>query len=185
MFGIMSEKKVVAAGRFTKQKNFSMLIYSFAEFHKKYPEYELVIYGEGSLREEYIRLINELDVSEYVKLPGYVSDVNECMRSAAMYVSSSNYEGISNSMLEALAMGIPTICTDCPVGGAAMAIQNEKNGILIPVGDEKTLYQQMCRLADDTEYANKLSKNALDIKNEYTIEKIAKRWIEVIGEELK
>lgn len=177
------EKKVVAAGRFTAQKNFPMLIRAFAAFHAVHPDYELIIYGEGNLRSEYTKLINEWNVSDCVQLPGYVSDVNEKMRSAAMYISSSNFEGISNAMLEALAMGVPSICTDCPVGGAAMAIQNGENGILIPVGDEQALYQQMCRLAEDDNYAEALSKNALKIKDKYSIEKIADRWIEVIGEE--
>lgn len=177
------KKEIVAAGRFTPQKNFPMLIRAFAAFRNEHPDYELVIYGEGSLRSEYIKLINKLNVSNCVRLPGYVSDVNEKMRTAAMYVSSSDFEGISNAMLEALAMGVPSICTDCPVGGAAMAIQNEKNGILIPVGDEQALYQQMCHLTENEKYAEALSKNALNIKEEYSIEKIANRWIDVLNME--
>ena len=177
------EKRIVAAGRFTAQKNFPMLIRAFAAFHAVHPDYELVIYGEGSLRAKYIKLINELNVSDCVKLPGYVSDVNDRMRSAAMYVSSSDFEGISNAMLEALAMGVPSICTDCPVGGAAMAIQNGENGVLIPVGDEQALYQQMCRLAENHQYAKKISENSLKVKEEYSVEKIANEWIRIINEE--
>lgn len=176
-------KKIVAVGRFTTQKNFPMLIRAFSEFHKKHSEYELVIYGEGELRTEYMKLIDELGLAYFVKLPGYVSDVNERMRSAAMYVSASNFEGISNAMLEALAMGVPSVCTDCPVGGAAMVIQDGRNGILIPVGDEQALYQQMCHLVENCEYAENLAQNALDIKNEYSIEMIANRWFKIVDEE--
>ena len=108
--------------------------------------------------------------------PGYISNVNEKMCNAAMYVSSSNFEGISNSMLEALAMGVPTISTDCPVGGARMMIQNNENGILIPVGDEEALYKAMLKIAEDSEFAQKISNNAINIKQEYSIDKIVKKW---------
>lgn len=59
-----------------------------------------------------------------------------------MFVSSSDFEGISNSMLEAMGMGLPVVVTDCPVGGARMVIQDGVNGLLVPVGDTKTMYEK-------------------------------------------
>lgn len=176
------EKRIVAAGRFTEQKNFPMLIRAFARFWKQHPEYELVIYGEGNLRADYTKLIAELGMDGCIKLPGYVSNVNEKMRSAAIYVSSSDFEGISNAMLEAMAMGIPSICTDCPVGGASMVIESGQNGILIPVGGEQELYEQMCRLIEDRTAAAVMSDNAQLVKETYSIEKVADRWLRVMQE---
>ena len=61
------------------------------------------------------------------------------MNNAMVYVSSSDFEGMSNTMLEAMAMGVPTIATDCPIGGAKTVIKNGENGILTPVGNEKKI----------------------------------------------
>lgn len=170
------EKNIVAAGRLSEQKNFKMLISSFAKVHEKYPEYKLTIYGEGNMLESLKEQSKNLNIEEYVQFPGYVSDVNLKMRNATMYVSSSNFEGISNSMIEALAMGIPTICTDCPVGGAAMMIDNEVNGILIPVGNEEKLYDSMIKIIENEDFANFISQNAIKIKENYSIKKIADKW---------
>ena len=102
------------------------------------------------------------------------------MIDATMYVSSSNYEGISNSMLEALGMGIPTIVTDCPVGGARMVINNGLNGVLVPVGDTNAFYLAMKKIIEDKEFARSISKEAVKISKVYPIEIISKEWIEVI-----
>lgn len=170
------EKRIVAAGRLTEQKNFSMLINSFNKFYKKYPEYCLEIYGEGPLYNELKQQICDLKLEKKARLMGFSNDVNEKMKKAEMFISTSDYEGISNSMIEALAMGIPTICTDCPVGGAKMMIKNNENGILIPVGDEVALYNAMEEIVQDKEFSRKISSNAVKIREEYSIERIANKW---------
>lgn len=174
-------KEIVAVGRLNKQKNFPLLIKAFAEFVKEYPTYKLTIYGEGELRSEFEDMIKELDIESCVELPGYIQDVNIRMNHASMYVSSSDYEGISNSMIEALAMGVPSICTDCPVGGARLMIGDNRNGLLIPVGDESALITAMKDIASDEKLAKRLSNNAITIRDEYSIEKIADIWIKEIG----
>lgn len=98
-----------------------------------------------------------------------------------MFVLSSDYEGISNSMIEALAMGIPVISTDCPAGGSRMYIKNNENGILVPVGDKKALAEAMMKLAGNPEFAKQLSVNALKVKEQYALEKIADRFLEEAG----
>lgn len=170
------KKQIVAAGRLRRQKNFSMLIKAFAAFHRDYPEYVLTIYGIGPLKEQLESEAAGEGVKDFVQFPGYISGIAEVMRGAAMYVSSSDYEGISNSMLEALAMGVPCICTDCPVGGAAMVMQSGINGILVPVGDELGMCEAMKKIAGDEQYAENLSRNAVKVRDDYSIEKIADQW---------
>ena len=136
------------------------------------------IYGEGPLKNELQDKINNYHLNESVFLKGYVDDVDEKMRIASIYVSSSDFEGISNSMLEALAMGIPSICTDCPVGGARLMIKNNVNGILISVGDKEKLVSAMKKITGDENFAQKLSDNAIKISEKYSVEKIAKMWID-------
>lgn len=171
-------KKIVAVGRLATQKNFKLLIDSFYKFNESVEGYQLVIYGEGPLRGELERQISELRLEGKVILAGYVSDVNERMKDATMYVSSSDYEGISNAMLEAMAMGIPSICTDCPVGGAAQVIDDGINGVLIPVGDMQRLAEEMIKIAVDKEYACNLSQNAIDVRLRYSVDEIGKMWME-------
>ena len=102
------------------------------------------------------------------------------MNSSAIFVSSSDYEGISNSMLEALGMGVPTICTDCPIGGAREMISDGENGILVPVGDDNTLYLAMKKIIENPDFANKISNNAVRIRDQYPVRKIAEEWLKYI-----
>ena len=97
-----------------------------------------------------------------------------------MYISTSNREGISNSMLEALGMGVPTIVTDCPVGGARMFVHTDENGILIPMEDVDALTAAMTRIADDPAYAERISRNATAIREELSSSHIASEWMKII-----
>lgn len=174
------EKRVVAAGRFSEEKNFPMLIGAFAQFHKLHPEYTLTIYGEGHLKKTYEEIIKRYGLEGSVSMPGFVSDLPEQMNKAGMYVSTSNHEGISNVMLEALGMGIPTIVTDCPVGGARMFIHTDENGILIPMNDTQALVEAMNHIVQESAYAEKLSVNAVKIREQLSAEKICAKWMELI-----
>ena len=98
-----------------------------------------------------------------------------------MYVLSSNYEGISNSLLEAMAMGLPAISTDCPIGGSRMLINDHANGILVPVGDRKALCDAMKGLAENKEFAERISIEAAKLKESYSVEKIVDMWREMIN----
>lgn len=171
-------KKIIAVGRFSQQKNFELLINAFSIFSKNVPEYRLVIYGDGPLRESLEKQVSLLGINESVKLPGYISNVIEELSDAAMYISTSNYEGISNAMLEAMAMGVPCICTDCPVGGARDMIVSDYNGILIPVGDEQRLVEAMTKIAGDDELASKISRHAVEIREKCSMDSIGKLWME-------
>ena len=98
-----------------------------------------------------------------------------------MFVSSSDFEGMSNSMLEAMALGLPCVCTDCPAGGARAVIKDGENGLLTPVGDSHALYLAMKKVAENPELAAKLSKNSVKIREEQSVDKIIKKWMELIN----
>lgn len=175
------EKRIVAAGRFSEEKNFPMLIKSFARFYRIHTDYKLTIYGEGKLRDEYKNLVTELSIDKAVEMPGFASNLIKKIRKAAMYVSTSNHEGISNSMLEALGLGIPTIVTDCPIGGSKMFVQSNYNGILIPMNAEEELYKAMCKISEDSHYSEYLSENAVKIRKQISTESVCGMWIEIIN----
>lgn len=171
---------VVAVCRLDPQKNLPLLLRSFARFRQKHDGYILEIYGRGSMEEVLKRQINELGLSKSVIFMGFRKDVHNLIRDAAMFVSSSDYEGISNSMVEALALGLPCISTDCPPGGAGMLIRNGENGYLIPVGDEKGLAEAMAMIVDNLELASIISANASKIRHELSINIIGRKWDECI-----
>ena len=174
------EKIIVSVGRLTEQKNFKMLINAFYDLYKNYPIYKLIIYGEGPLRYNLQSQIKDLDLENNVELPGFFTDVNDRIRKASIFVLPSNYEGISNAMLEAMALGIPTICTDCPVGGASMVIQNNVNGILISVNNKDELVRAMLRVIEDENFARKISQNAYKIRKKLSSDSITKKWNDII-----
>ena len=174
-------KQIVSVGRLQPQKNHRLLLDAFAAFHKVYTDYELHIFGVGELESELKRQAKELHIDNYVVFRGFSSDVQHEIWDSAMFVLSSDYEGISNSMIEALSMGVPVISTDCPVGGSRTYIENGVNGILTPVGDREALTKAMFRLADEPELARKLSANGTKIKDKYSLKKIADRFLEEAG----
>lgn len=175
-----TEKKIVAVGRLNKQKNFPMLINSFKKFSKIHPEYILEIYGEGVLKNELMSLILKYGLEDKIFLKGFCKNVHEKISTASMFVMTSNFEGMPNALLEAMAMGLVCISTDCPCGGPRMLIKQKENGILVPIGDEVKLVEAMDFVASNLKEAKKMSNNALEILNVANVEKITDEWIEMI-----
>ena len=171
------EKTIIAACRLEPQKNVKMMIKACASVFADYPNYKLIIYGEGSKRSTLEKLIKDLGMENNIFLPGYCNRIHDKMKSCCCYLSSSNYEGISNSMLEAMALGIPSIVTDCPIGGARLVIKNNVNGILVRVGDIDAMRTAIVKVISDSTFAQNLSDMAYQIRKQYPLDKIAKQWI--------
>lgn len=171
-------KKIVTVGRLHSQKNQALLLEAFADFRKQRQDYELHIYGQGELEEKLKAYAVELGIAGSVVWHGFSKRVKEEIADSRMFVLSSDFEGISNSMLEALAMGIPTISTDCPIGGARVYMEDGESGLLVPVGDRRALAEAMLRVAQDDELAEKLSVNGAKVREKYSLDRIAERFLE-------
>ena len=165
--------------RLTNQKNLPMLINAFKEIHKKYPDYKLYIYGDGPKKDYLIKMIDNYKLSKCAHIYSFDNNIDNIINNYGIYVSTSDYEGVSNSMLEAMAMGIPTICTDCDGGGAREIIVNNYNGILIPKNDLNALIQSIEKIITDSLFEEKISINATLIKDIYSEERICKKWIDL------
>ena len=164
------EKIIVTACRLHPQKNLPMMINAFSMLADEFKEYKLIIYGQGVLEDELRQQIANLGLTDSL----------EQERPCTMFVSSSDFEGISNSMLEAMGMGLPVVVTDCPVGGARMVIQDGVNGLLVPVGDTKTMYEKMKSILASPELAKRISVEAIKVRDTFPLSKIAKRWIDIL-----
>ncbi len=179
-------KVIVNFCRISKQKNLPLLFEAAVEFHKDYPEFTFEIYGntvetyEEELRDEYIKLIDSLGASSYIKLLPPSKKVHTLIRDCAMFVSTSDFEGLSNSMIEAMAIGLPCICTDCLGGGAREVIQDGVNGLLVPMKDARALYLAMKKMVQEPEFAEMCSKQATTINQDLALETISNKWLEFI-----
>lgn len=180
------EKYVTTFCRISRQKNLPVLVEAFAEFHKEFSDYRLKIIGEpqndddrASLAETKA-LADKLGITDYIDFMPFSAQVHELVIRDAMYVNSSDYEGMSNAMLEAMAIGMPVICTDCPIGGANAIIKNDENGVLTEVGNAKEICEAMKKIAGDKSFAEKISHNAAQIRYELSLENTAKKWMELL-----
>ena len=174
------EKVIVSVGRLFEQKNHLLLIKAFEEFDKKVSGYKLLILGEGPLYPKLSDCINNKKINDKVILMGQVDDIKEKIYNATIFVLSSNYEGMPNALMEAMALGIPCVSTDCPCGGPKQLINNGENGYLVPVNDYKGLSEKMIELASNKETRIKFSNNAIKTMEKYNPEIINKKWIDYI-----
>ena len=177
----LRKKEIVAVGRLEPQKNYNLLIDAYSIFHVSHPDYSLHIFGKGYLKEELLLRCRALKLQDSVVLEGFCSDVNSRIREAAMYVMSSDFEGMPNALMEAMALGLPVISTDCPVGGPRECISDGENGLLVKCNDVKGLADAMSKLADDIEFAAELGKKAMAIREQYDVQTICGKWLEAIG----
>ena len=180
-------KIVVNFCRVSQEKNLFLLMNAFLIFNAINSNYKLEIYGNTITEEEKKHLeeltnwIHERKLEHIIKFLPPRADVHEIVKDYSMFVSSSDYEGLSNSMLEAMAVGLPCVCTDCLGGGSREMITDGENGLLVPVRDENALALAMCRIAENEILANRCSENAKKISCELSAENISNKWLEYIN----
>ena len=175
---------IVTATRLDPQKNLPLLIQAFAKFYRSHSDWRLIIYGEGAERTRLEAMAAKLPMGA-VNLPGASTTLLEEIRSAGMFVLSSDFEGMPNALIEAMAVGLPCVATDCPAGGPASLIVSGVNGLLVPVGEAKTMAKAMCRIADDPEFAESLGAHAAEIKTRLDVDTVAEKWREYLERVIK
>jgi len=179
-------KNITTFCRISIQKNLPLLVRAFARLHQDHPDYRLRIIGDASnhegqlVRQQLMEHIQQLGLSDAVDMLPFNKNVHQNILQDAMYVNSSDYEGISNAMLEAMAVGLPVICTDCPIGGARAMIKHDENGLLVPVNDDEKLYEAMKLLVEDLAFAQQISSHAVHIRKVLDIKTIADLWLKVL-----
>ena len=178
-------KTVVQSGRLVDFKNQPMLIRAFVEVHKKYPAYDLKIYGGDSFdgtKEILERIIEENQAQSYVHLMGASDSLEKELADAALFAFTSDWEGLPNALMEAMALGLPIVATDCPCGGPRTIMTHEKDGLLIPVKDQKALEEGILRLIEDRELAERLGREARKIADRAGGQAVYEQWKAYIEE---
>ena len=174
-------KTIVYVGRFQNvQKRMDILLKAFQLFSVDHPDYMLKMYGSGET--DYVKsLCLRMNIMDKVLLMGVVNKPMLKIYQDGIFVLTSDYEGIPNALLEAMAVGLPVISTDCTPGGARLLIKNRQNGILVPKGDIKAIAHALSEFADNTEFAGQCGKNAKEVINIFASDKIAKKWCDYIS----
>ena len=172
------QKRIISVGRLCKQKNHEALLDAFSQVAKICSDYSLHIFGEGELRSFLEERIKVLGLTGKAFLEGEVSDIHERVSQGELFVLSSDYEGLSNALMEAMALGLPCISTDC--AGSTELIVHGINGVIVPKGDSEALASAMIRVLKDKVLSSALGKNAKDSSRGFSLDLSMKKWEEVI-----
>ncbi len=179
---INRDKRIVITARLDiVQKRQDILIEAFNKLCKYTKDYTLDLYGDGA-DEEKLRELAE--GNDKIVFHGAVSDVLNVIKNASMFVLTSDFEGIPNALMEAMAVGLPCISTDCSPGGAALLIENHTNGILVPCGDSDAICDAMKFYIDNPDKAEKYGEEAKKVSDDFSESVIADKWIRAV-EKLK
>lgn len=168
---------VVSLGRLdNKQKRLDVTLDAFAIFQKRHPEYTLKIYGNGEDEANVRQWIEDKGLMDCAFLMGVSNNSIRDLSSEGIFLITSDFEGISNSLLEAMACGLPVVSTDHTPGGARMLIADGENGLLTPMGDPQAISNALCRFAEDKDFAEKCGRNAQDVLTRFAPERILDLW---------
>ncbi|MCR4750412.1 MAG: glycosyltransferase [Lachnospiraceae bacterium] len=170
------KREIALVGRIDDNKNQKMVLEAFRSIKEDYPDWSLHLYGDGerkeSLQKEY--------ADRSVIFHGQVEAVDEYLRGSSIFVLPSRREGMPNALIEAMALGVACISSDCPCGGPADLIVQGKNGILIPVDDIEELKKQLKRLMDHDDLREEIGKEATLIRNKLSPQRVNLMWKEYI-----
>ena len=169
-------KEIVSVGRIDANKNQKLIIDAFFQIAEEFQDVNLVLYGDGEDRKKLIEYVADSPYKDRILLPGAVSNVKERIKTSKLFVLSSNTEGMPNALMEALALGIPCISTDCPCGGPRMLMEGKENGILVPVGNSGKMAEAMRTILKDENLWFKYSKNAYKITEELSPAIVNGKW---------
>jgi glycosyltransferase involved in cell wall biosynthesis len=176
-------RQIISVGRLTHQKAFPILIQAFSEISLVNPDLKLTIYGEGEMRGDLEKLIQQLQLTERVFLPGTIKDIETELNKADLFIFPSYYEGFPNALCEAMAIGLPVIASNC--SGTVDILRDHIDGRLFNVGDAPQLTRFLQELIDDAGQRATLSKGALGVVERFSQSSILQKWDEVLDEVLR
>jgi glycosyltransferase involved in cell wall biosynthesis len=179
----LDAKRVLAAGRLTRQKGFDLLVPAWAQVEAKHPDWELKICGEGGWRERLEAQVTEHGLKN-VQMPGNCDDMAGEMSSASIFALSSRFEGFPLILAEAMNKGMAPVAFDCPTGPAEM-IRDGENGLIVPLGDADGFGAALVRMIDDDELRHRCGPAAAETGKQFRMDAIGPMWDSLFAELLE
>lgn len=171
----LTEKRVIAVGRYSHEKGFDLLLRAWAEVEKQCADWYLDIYGDGDTT-SYEKLMNELGIDKRrCRLNGRTNDVEKEYCQSGLFVLSSRFEGFGMVIVEAMACGLPVVAFDCPWGPRSI-IKDGEDGLLVKNGNPAALAQGLISLMQDDDKRNMMSSKAQIHVRRFAIDQIALQW---------
>jgi len=170
---------VMGMGRLEVEKGFDLLVGAFARLAADFPDWELLILGQGSQRGELESLIAKLGLTERVRLPGVLEDPFSTLERADLFVLPSRSEGFGNALVEAMACGLPVIATRCwtrPPG----IVRHDVDGILVAPEDVDALAAAMAGLMADHRRRGRLASEAVEAVRRFDLDQVIQTWDELL-----
>ncbi|WP_157419816.1 glycosyltransferase family 4 protein [Actinomadura kijaniata] len=174
-------KVLLAAGRYTRQKGFDLLLDAYAPLAAEHPDWTLRIFGAGPMRDQLRKRVADLGLAGRAEVGGRTAKLGAEMERAAVYVLSSRFEGLPMVVLEAMSKGLPVVAFDCPTGPAEVITDGE-DGLLVPAEDVAALTAALRRVMGDADLRDRLGERALRTAEEYRLDRIGPRWARLIAE---
>jgi GalNAc-alpha-(1->4)-GalNAc-alpha-(1->3)-diNAcBac-PP-undecaprenol alpha-1,4-N-acetyl-D-galactosaminyltransferase len=171
-------RQIVAMGRFVPEKGFDLLIDAFALIAPDYPDWCLLIMGDGGLRDDLTAQIARHGLTDRVDMPGFAAQPFERLAESAFFVLSSRTEGFGNVMIEAMACGLPVVSFDCPASPREI-ITPDHDGYLVPPEDVVALADAFRRMIDHPDERRRLAVNARETSARYRLNAITARWYDL------
>jgi glycosyltransferase involved in cell wall biosynthesis len=176
--GDSDRKRVLAVGRLVHQKGFDILVDVFAQLASELPRWELAIVGRGSDEEALRSRIAAHSLEDKVFLVGDVGNIGDWYEAADIFVLSSRFEGFPNALAEAMAYGVASVSFDCDTGPGDL-IQNEVNGLLVPVGDAPALRGALQRLMNEPALRARLAARSVEVRDRFALNTVSNAWLDL------
>ena len=180
---LLTSPSIIAIGRLEDCKGFDLLLRAFHQVQAKYPDWQLMILGEGSRRSQLEDLRSQLQLIDRVHLPGAVTNVREYLAQADLFVLSSRVEGFPMALCEAMACGVPVLAADC-LSGPRDIIENGVNGVLVATEDLAALVAGLDRLMSDPTQRQHLAQNAPQILDRFGLDRVMEMWTDAIDKSI-
>lgn len=173
-------KEIVSVGRLENlSKRHDVLLNAFSIFLQKNKDFKLIIYGKGPDLQKDLKLCKKLNITSFVEFPGSKNNVLSLISNASCFVLSSEFEGMSNALIEALLIGVPCITTNW--NGANEIIVDGYNGLVVEKNNSASLAFAMNKLVNDKELSDKFSHNGILESNKYNFENTYLKYVQVIN----
>ena len=172
-------KRLLAVGRLHADKGFDLLLRAYARLAPSHPDWDLVILGEGDERRALEAQVREAGLQERVSLPGRAGNVGDWYQSANLYVLTSRFEGLSNTLLESMASGLAAVAFDCDTGPREI-VREGVDGVLVrPNGDVDALCRELDAVMGDEALRQRMAEAATAVRERFSAERVLGQWKEL------